>query len=257
VLAHLPLWALLFYLLVGGFFAGLSSSMASFASLISYPVLLSVGIPPVFANVTNDVALIFNSAGATISSTRELHGKWKLVGKLALCTVIGAVIGSILLLSFPGTVFEKIVPFFIALAGVMILVSGHQQTSTRQRLSTWQKGLALLLLVTMGIYEAYFGAAGGVVVLVILTYLVSGTFLEINAIRNVICGMANLVALIIYAFFSKIYWIDAIPMAIGMFIGGYVGPILLRFIPAKIMRRIIAVLAFIQAGYYFWQAYLH
>jgi uncharacterized membrane protein YfcA len=245
------------YLLVGGFFAGLSSSMASFASLISYPVLLSVGIPPVFANVTNDVAIISNSVGATISSTKELHGKWKLVGKLAICTVIGSIIGSILLLAFPGKVFEKLVPFFIALAGVMILVSGHHQAVDHQQASTGKKILSGILLIVMGVYEAYFGAAGGVVVLVILTYLVSGTFLEINAIRNVICGLADFVALIIYAFFSKIYWIDAIPMAIGMFIGGYVGPILLRYIPAKVMRRIIAVLAFIQAGYYFWQAYIH
>lgn len=245
------------YLLVGGFFAGLSSSMASFASLISYPVLLSVGIPPVFANVTNDVAIISNSVGATISSTKELHGKWKLVGKLAVCTVIGSIIGSILLLAFPGKVFEKLVPFFIALAGVMILVSGHHQATDHQQASMEKKILSGILLIVMGVYEAYFGAAGGVVVLVILTYLVSGTFLEINAIRNVICGLADFVALIIYAFFSKIYWIDAIPMAIGMFIGGYVGPILLRYIPAKVMRRIIAALAFIQAGYYFWQAYIH
>lgn len=245
------------YLLVGGFFAGLSSSMASFASLISYPVLLSVGIPPVFANVTNDVAIISNSVGATISSTKELHGKWKLVGKLAVCTVIGSIIGSILLLAFPGKVFEKLVPFFIALAGVMILVSGRHQAVGHEQASMGKKILSGILLIVMGVYEAYFGAAGGVVVLVILTYLVSGTFLEINAIRNVICGLADFVALIIYAFFSKIYWIDAIPMAIGMFIGGYVGPILLRYIPAKVMRRIIAVLAFIQAGYYFWQAYIH
>lgn len=245
------------YLLVGGFFAGLSASMASFASLISYPVLLSVGIPPVFANVTNDVAIISNSVGATISSTKELHGKWKLVGKLAVCTVIGSIIGSVLLLAFPGKVFEKLVPFFTALAGIMILVSGHHEVKAHEQASLGKKILSGFLLIVMGIYEAYFGAAGGVVVLVILTYLVSGTFLEINAIRNVICGLADFVALIIYAFFSKIYWIDAIPMAIGMFIGGYVGPILLRYIPAKVMRRIIAVLAFIQAGYYFWQAYLH
>jgi uncharacterized membrane protein YfcA len=244
------------YLLVGGFFAGLSSSMASFASLISYPVLLSVGIPPVFANVTNDVAIVANSAGATLASGKELHGRWKTVGALATCTVIGSIIGAVLLLTFPSTVFEKAVPFFIAFAGVMILVSGRHQSVPDANRPLWQRIVFSLLLIVMGIYEGYFGAAGGVVVLVILTYVVGGEFTVINAMRNVICGLADLVALVIYSFFSKVYWLDAVPMAVGMFLGGLVGPILLRHIPAKVMRRVIAVLAFIQAGYFFWQAYI-
>lgn len=243
------------YLLVGGFFAGLSSSMASFASLISYPVLLSVGIPPVFANVTNDVAIIANSAGATVASTKELHGRWRTVAALSACTIVGSVIGAVLLLAFPAGIFEKAVPFFIALAGVMILVSGRHR-GTAGPAPAWKKALFSALLVVMGIYEAYFGAAGGVVVLVILTYVIGGEFVVINAVRNVICGLADLVALIIYSFFSRVYWIDAIPMAIGMFLGGLVGPVLLRHIPADVMRRVIAILAFVQAGFFFWQAYL-
>ena len=243
------------YLLVGGFFAGLSSSMASFASLISYPVLLSVGIPPVFANVTNDVAIIANSAGATVASTKELHGRWRTVAALSACTIVGSVIGAVLLLAFPAGIFEKAVPFFIALAGVMILVSGRHR-GTAGPAPAWKKALFSALLVVMGIYEAYFGAAGGVVVLVILTYVIGGEFVVINAVRNVICGLADLVALIIYSFLSRVYWIDAIPMAIGMFLGGLVGPVLLRHIPADVMRRVIAILAFVQAGFFFWQAYL-
>lgn len=254
--AHLPFWALMAYLLVGGFFAGLSSSMASFASLISYPVLLSVGIPPVYANVTNDVAIIANSAGATMASGRELHGRWKTVGGLAFCTITGAIIGSILLLAFPGKVFQKLVPFFIAFAGVMILVSDRHAPVLEEKRPTWQRILFDGLLIIMGVYEAYFGAAGGVVVLVTLTYVIGGQFTVINAIRNVICGLADLVALVIYSFFSHIYWLDAVPLAIGMFIGGLVGPVLLRHIPATVMRRIIAALAFLQAGFFFWQAYI-
>lgn len=126
----------------------------------------------------------------------------------------------------------------------------------KKPLPTWRKILYALLLLVMGAYEGYFGAAGGVVVLVILTYMINDQFTVINAIRNVICGLADLIALLIYSFYSQIYWIDAIPMAIGMFCGGLVGPILLRYIPAKVMRRIIAVLAFIQAGYFFWQVYI-
>ena len=93
-------------------------------------------------------------------------------------------------------------------------------------------------------------------ILVLLTYLSDEDFLVANAIKNAVCGFTNLVALIIYSFTSKIYWWDAIPMAVGMFIGGYLGPIVLRYIPAKLMRWVIALLALIQAVIFFKQAYL-
>lgn len=247
---------LLLYLFAGGVLAGLSSSMASFASLISYPLLLSVGVPPVYANVTNDAALIWNSLGATIASGKELRERWRQVGTLAVFTVAGSVVGCILLLSFPAGVFEKVVPFFIAIAGVLILVSGHHQATPDKRLPVWQKAAYAFLLVVMGAYKGYFGAAAGVVVMVILTYMINEDFLVVNAERNVICGLAELVALAIYAFRSRIYWSESVPVALGMFLGGYVGPLLLRHISATVMRRVIAVLAFLQAGCFFWQAYL-
>ena len=92
--------------------------------------------------------------------------------------------------------------------------------------------------------------------MVSLTYMINEDFLVVNAERNVICGLAELVALAIYAFRSRIYWSESVPVALGMFLGGYVGPLLLRHISATVMRRVIAVLAFLQAGCFFWQAYL-
>ena len=65
----------------------------------------------------------------------------------------------------------------------------------------------------MGAYTGYFGAAGGVIVLVLLTYITNERFIVINAIKNVICGFANLVALIIFIFTSHIYWLQAIPIS--------------------------------------------
>ena len=108
----------------------------------------------------------------------------------------------------------------------------------------------------MAAYTGYFGAAGGVIVLVILTYITNEKFIVINAIKNVISGFANLVALIIFMFTSHIYWLQAIPLAIGMFIGGYIGPAILRHVPEKPVRIFIATLAFVQSAYFFYTAYL-
>lgn len=247
---------IIIYVFFGGILAGIMSSAASFASLVSYPLLLSVGVPPVYANVTNDAALIWNSIGSVFSSGRELHGHWKDVGKYAICTVLGSACGAYLLLSFPGKTFEKVVPFFILIAGIMIIVSGqHKPIKTLDR-PLWQKTVYIILLTIVGMYAGYFGAAAGVVVLVLLTYLMEENFLVVNAVRNAICGMANLTALIIYMFNSHIYWNFAIPMAVGMFIGGYLGPIIVRHLPVRLIRIIIAILALTQAAIYFYQAYL-
>lgn len=112
---NLHLIGIIIYVILGGIVAGVLSSAASFASLASYPLLLSLGIPPVYANVTNDAALIWNSLGAILSSGRELHGHWKQVSYYAIFTVVGSIIGCFLLLSFPAKVFEKVVPFLSSL----------------------------------------------------------------------------------------------------------------------------------------------
>jgi hypothetical protein len=105
VVLHWPFLGKFIYLVLGGVVSGVLSSAASFASLASYPLLLSVGIPPVFANVTNDAALIWNMPGAVLSSIRELHGHWRLVRFYSLFTMAGAAIGCYLLLKFPSGVF--------------------------------------------------------------------------------------------------------------------------------------------------------
>lgn len=118
----------------------------------------------------------------------------------------------------------------------MILVSGKHNTLNTEKQPTWLRIVYLGTLLIMGAYTGYFGAAGGVIVLVILTYITNEKFIVINAIKNVISGFANLVALIIFMFTSHIYWLQAIPLAIGMFIGGYIGPAILRRVPEKLVR---------------------
>lgn len=244
------------FIFFGGIASGLLSSVASMASLASYPVLLAVGIPPVYANVTNDAALIWTGIGSTISSFKELKGHWKQVAFYATFTVLGSILGCYLLLSFPSKVFEKVVPFFIAGSGVMVIASARHHNLEPHKRPLWQEIFYIAALLAMGVYTGYFGAAGGVIVLVLLTYITNEKFIVVNAIKNVVCGLANLVALIVFAFTSHIYWLQAIPLAVGMFIGGYLGMDILKIVPAKYVRIFIATLAFIQAAYFFYKAYM-
>lgn len=245
------------YLLAGGVLGGLLSTIASMASLATYPVLLSVGIPAVYANTTNDAALIWGGVGSTMSSLKELSGHWKQVGFYSIFTVIGSAIGCFLLMNFPGEVFEKIVPFCIAFSGVTILFSGNVNLSVRDDSShPWITIISLVCLLITGVYAGYFGAASGVLMLVILNFITDDDFLTVNAMKNLIGALANLVALIIYIFTAKIYWNAAVPLAIGVLVGSYLGPKIIRHIPIKIIRITIAILALIQAGYFAYTAYL-
>ena len=101
--------------------------------------------------------------------------------------------------------------------------------------------ISLLCLVITGIYAGYFGAASGVLMLVILNAISDDDFLTVNAMKNIIGALSNLVALIIYMFTAKIYWNSAIPLAIGALIGSYFGPQIMRHIPVKVIRLGIAI----------------
>lgn len=246
---------LFIYLIFGGILGGLLTTMASMASLATYPFLLSVGIPPVYANTTNDAALIWSGISSAISSRQELKGHWRELFFYALFSATGSAIGCLLLISFSGKTFEKVVPFCIAFSGILVLVSDKLRIKNRKSLPTIIKILFFLAIIIYGIYNGYFGAAAGVMLLAILNIITDYDFYTYNAMKNIIAPLNNFVALIIYMFTEKIYWLAAVPLAIGMFIGAYIGPKLLRHLPVRRIKIGIAILALIQAGYYAYTAY--
>ena len=112
-----------FLLLVeAGVAAGLCGSIAGLASLFSYPALLAAGLPATAANVTNTVALAFSTIGATANSRPELTGQWPAVRRFALVALLGGATGAGLLLVTPPGAFERIVPFLVATASVLLLL---------------------------------------------------------------------------------------------------------------------------------------
>lgn len=114
MLENLNSWLILF---PAGILAGILSSVTGLASLVSYPALLVIGVPPVFANVTNTAALVLTGLGSSTSSQKELKNHKKELLKILPLTIIGSIFGSFILLIEPATSFTHIVPFFILLAG--------------------------------------------------------------------------------------------------------------------------------------------
>ncbi|MFT8888509.1 MAG: sulfite exporter TauE/SafE family protein [Ethanoligenens sp.] len=259
-------WIYILALFPAGILAGLVNSVAGLASLVSYPALLAVGIPPVYANVTNTAALIFSAVGAGTASRHELRGHKRELFKLLPLTVCGGICGGLLLLAAPATSFEHIVPFFILGAAVLILrpqmlhfnaqptvQSGESRRSFFRKHAT--KILIFAAIFLVGAYTGYFGAAAGVVMLAMLAATSHLKFAEYNALKNVSLGASNLVATILFAFRAHIYWLAVAPLAAGFFIGGSIGPHIVRRVPAKQLRIIIAIGAIGLAVYLFIQTY--
>ena len=234
-------------LVLAGIGAGLTGSIAGLASLVSYPALLATGIPPVTANITNTVALVFSSVGSVSASRPELRGQGRRLLPLAAAAVLGGVVGAVLLLLTPSEAFEKLVPFLIAGAAMAIFVQrppaelalkGEQEQAAHpHRDPRWLP----LGTFAIAIYGGYFGAAAGVLMLAMFLLATGEGLPRGNAMKNVILGVANSVAAVGYILFASVAWSAALPLAIGCLLGSAVGPWVVRRAPQTALRRLIAL----------------
>lgn len=222
-----------------GVLAGIVSVVVSLASLISYPTLLALGVPPLAANVTNTVALTFTGMGSTLGSRHELTGLRGTVLRLAVASTLGGATGAALLLAFPGRAFEYVVPWLIVFASVIIYLQPRLQVHARFH----PRGLrpsTLAALYVAAIYTGYFGAAGGVLALAVLGSILDLPLVRLNAVKNALAGFANGIAALGFVLFGPVDWGSAVPLAAGFLIGGWLGPRVARRIPAQGLRTLIA-----------------
>jgi uncharacterized membrane protein YfcA len=227
--------------LVGvGVLAGVVSTVVSLASIVSYPALLAFGLPPLTANVTNTVALMFTGVGAVAGSRPELAGQGRRVLRLGWVTALGGATGAGLLLVTPGKTFEAIAPFLIGAASLLLLrpPRAGRLTADPRAESGWAFRAGLF---AVAIYVGYFGAAGGILMLAVLTTVLDHPLAGINAIKNAISALANGVAAIGFALFGPVQWTAAAPLAAGFLLGGWIGPAIARRLPGQTLRIAAAV----------------
>lgn len=229
-----------FLLVLAGFGAGLTGSIAGLASLISYPALLAVGLPPVTANVTNTVALVFNGVGSTLGSGPELRGQWPWLRPLVVAGLLGGALGSVALLITPPGAFELSVPWLIAAASAAIVVPVPVRLRGRSGGAERRPAVTAAMFV-VAVYGGYFGAAAGVLMLaVVLTGTTEG-IARASAVKNVVLGAANGVAALAFAAFGPVRWSVVVPLAVGLLAGGRIGPIVVRRAPVRLLRVLIAL----------------
>jgi uncharacterized membrane protein YfcA len=246
-----------------GVLAGIVSTVASLASVVSYPALLALGLSPVSANVTNTVALMFTAVGAAAGSRPELAGQARRVRTLGLLTAAGGGAGAALLLLTPARGFEYAAPLLIAVGSVLLLrrrvpqagpsdggktvpdsepasanIGSGGEERTAGSNGSW---LSRAAVFGVAIYIGYFGAAGGILMLAVLIRMYVQSLARTNALKNVISGLANAIAGIGFAIFGPVRWSAALPLAAGFLIGGWIGPSIVRRLPARGLRIFVGV----------------
>jgi uncharacterized membrane protein YfcA len=227
-------------LLAAGTLGGIFSTVVSIASLVSYPVLLALGVPPLSANMTNTVSLVLTGAGSVAGSRPELAGQGRLVLRLGAITALGGAAGATVLLVTPASTFTVVVPVLIGAASVVLLV----QPKIRKLAPEPDEGHRLaqrVALFAVAMYVGYFGAAAGVMLLVVLNMMIEESLVKVNAVKNAVSGMANAMAAACFALFGDVRWTFVAPLAAGFLIGGWIGPKIARKVPAEAFRVFISL----------------
>ncbi|HEX2286186.1 MAG TPA: sulfite exporter TauE/SafE family protein [Mycobacterium sp.] len=230
------------FLAAAGVLGGLTGSIAGLASVATYPALLIVGLPPVTANVTNTVALVFNGVGSVWGSHPELKGQGPWIKRILPVVALGGVVGAALLLSTPAEGFERIVPILLAVASLAILLP--RRAYREARVASHRRHTATVLLESaaifvISIYGGYFGAAAGVLLLALLLRAGGATLADANAGKNVILGVANGVAAVVFVLFAPVQWLAVVPLGLGCLVGSRLGPVVVRHAPAGPMKVLI------------------
>lgn len=227
--------------------AGASNALAGAGSLITFPTLIAVGLPPLSANVTSTVGLVPGAAGAALGYTDLLTEQRQRIIRLAVPTLAGAVLGTALLLITSNDTFEAIVPALVAGSCLLLLF----QPRLEARISHAGNEHSPFLtagLVFSGAYAAYFGSAVGILLLGLLALFVADSMQHLNAIKILLAGIANLLASIAYAFLADVQWKYALCLMVSSLVGGRLGANLARRVSGDVLRVAIALTGLVVAA---------
>lgn len=237
-------------ILAAGLAAGMINAVVGSGSLITFPVLLAFGVPPVVANVSNNVGLVPGNAAGVFGYRRLLAGQRGRLLRLGALSGLGAAAGAAALLLLPASAFRLIVPGLILLACALVIV--------QPRLSSWVKahsgearphgGPALAGGVfATGVYGGYFGAAQGVILFGLLGVFIADDVQRLNATKNVLQTVANGVAAVIFVLVAKVDWPVAALIAAGSTVGGLIGARLGQRLRPGMFRAVVVVIGVIAA----------
>jgi uncharacterized membrane protein YfcA len=241
---------------VAAIIAGAVSALAGGGTLITFPVLLAVGVPSVPANVTNTVALCTGYLGGALAELKNLSGETRKLYAFGVSSVLGGFLGGILLLNTGESTFRALVPYLILLAAALLLIEEPVHRWHARRIG--QSGSQLvnplwqsIPIFLASIYGGYFGGGLSTIVLAVLALEVQESLTKLNALKLLISLCANVAAAILFLFSNRVIWSAAIVMAVGALLGGVIGGLAADRMRPSVLRVIVVIFAVAIAIAYF------
>ncbi len=226
-----------------GVAAGTINTVVGSGTLVTFPVLLAVGYPPVVANVSNTIGLVPGSISGALGYRRELAGQRRRAARFGAASVLGGITGAVLLLTLPASAFDAIVPAFIAAALVLIVLQPRlsRRLAERRPPGGHEGALPALAVFCSGVYGGYFGAAQGIMLLAVLGLATDDDMQRLNALKNVLAGLVNLVAGVLFVIIADVAWGAVALIAVGSVLGGILGARFGRRLSPALLRGAVIV----------------
>src|ERR1700761_1496098 len=213
------------FLIGAGAVAGLVGTAGGITSLVSYPALLLVGIAPLQANIANLVALVACWPGSAAASQPELRGRGPWLLRWGVVAAVGGAAGSVLLLVTPPGVFSRVVPFLVAAGSLALLAQPWLAArSSGESDAGWGRLLLPAGLLVVSLYNGYFGAGSGVLLLALLLLTADPVLARANALKNMLVGAASITSAVLFASVTHVDWPAVAALAAGLFAGSLAGP---------------------------------
>jgi len=236
---------------VAALIAGGINSVAGGGSLVSFPILIWLGVPSIAANATNTVAMWPGTLGSVWGYRRELRRADPRVYALIVPSLIGGFTGAVLMDRTPTVVFDRLVPVLILFATGLFMVQEPLQrrfnlTAAHEARSHWLSW-TMFFQLAVGLYGGYFGAAMGIPMLAALSLMGHTDIHQMNGIKNMLATCINFVAAAYFAYAGLVLWPDALVMAVGAVAGGVGGANIARRIGPNAVRRIVVAIGLAMA----------
>jgi uncharacterized membrane protein YfcA len=230
-------------ILSAGVGAGAINAVVGSGTLLTFPVLIALGYPPLTANVSNNIGLVPGAVAGVHGYRRELAGQRARILALAGASVAGAALGATLLLVLPSSAFDAIVPVLIALALVLVVAQPRlDRALVHRRHTDGRHGVAArAAIAASGVYGGYFGAGQGILLIGILGIAIDDSLQRLNGLKNVLAGLVNFTAGVIFVFAADVDWAVAGLIAAGSIVGAVFGARYGRRLSPTILRALIVV----------------
>ncbi|MDR7277917.1 sulfite exporter TauE/SafE family protein [Catenuloplanes atrovinosus] len=231
-------------LVAAGLAAGIVNAIAGGGSLISFPTMVAIGIPPVSANVSNSLSVAPGYASSVVGSRADLAGQGRRVLRIVPTALAGAACGCALLLNTPRDLFDYVVPFLVLGATMTLAFQARLRALVgHPREVSPARGVVMLhtAVFLCAVYGGYFNAALGVLLVAGLALVLDETLARVSALKNLLSAVVGVVTVAVYSAFGPVDWAAVAAVAPATVVGGYLGARLARRLPAAVLRVVIVV----------------